>query len=699
MHAGRTTSAFSIWARWREGEENRPKRRHAHVVGPSSVILADGPSMHCAQCRHLNAPDHAVCVRCGAALGSRTGGAWGPSPRTGVLAPGEVVSGRYRIEALLGQGAMGTVYRVLELTTGRPSALKVLHATLLDNWKARERMSREIRALARVRHPNVVELYDLVAMGDALAIELELVTGGTLASRIARGPLPVEEARRILGRVLSGLQAIHGAGLIHRDLKPGNILMTAEGMPKIADLGIARDPTVPGLTAPGTALGTAEYMSPEQVRGVEVGPESDLYACGIMLYELLTGSVPFDSRVERDVLAAQLGRLPDLDRLPAYVSDTLRRVIALALEKAPERRWRTAQAMGEALEDEAPRRVPVEALGAMGSVGSGQNRAPARIGEYTVHRLVGEGGMGRVYEAEERLSGRKVALKVLRSEIGRSEATRQLFLGEMAILAQLDHPNVVRSLASLEVQGDLVMVLEYLQGQTLREVLQLRGRLAWPEAAAITRQITSALERAHSTSPPIVHRDLKPENVMLLEGGVVKVMDFGIAKVLDSVNRTATLSVGTLAYMSPEQIDARALDARSDLYSVGLLLYEMLVGTPPFRAQSQRELLNLQCAAAPPPFPQELRRELPSALEWLTFQLLAKSPAERPPTARAVLEVLEPLVGASPEARPAAAQVARIPAGRGGSTPLEIPWVVAVIILFLLSGLAGAVAFLVRLVI
>jgi serine/threonine-protein kinase len=619
-----------------------------------------------------------------------------------------VVSGRYRIEALLGQGAMGTVYRVLELTTGRPSALKLLNTALLDNWKARERMSREIRALARVRHPNVVELRDLVAIGDRLAIELELVTGGTLASRIERGPLPVEESRRILGRVLSGLEAIHGAGLIHRDLKPGNILMTAEGIPKIADLGIASDPTLKGLTTPGTALGTAEYMSPEQVRGVEVGPESDLYACGIILYEMLTGSVPFDARVERDVLAAHLGRAPDLDRLPAYVSDALRTVIAVALEKAPERRWRTAAAMREALGNEAGRVVPGpagEALRAFPGQGGeaiqpstfGQKGLPARIGEYAVRRLVGEGGMGRVYEAEERLSGRRVALKVLRPEIGRSEATRQLFLREMAILAQLDHPNVVRSLASLEVEGDLVMVLEYLPGQTLRQVLERRGRLGCSEAVAITRQISSALDRAHSMTPPIVHRDLKPENVMLLEGGVVKVMDFGIAKVLDSVNRTATLSVGTLAYMSPEQIDARPIDARSDLYSMGLLLYEMLVGTPPFHSESQRELLNLQCAAVPPHFGPELRRELPSALEWLTFQLLAKSPAERPPTARAVLEMIEPLVGPSPG--PGAARVARARAPGSVSTPVEVPWLVAVIIVFALSGLAGAVAFLVRLVI
>jgi serine/threonine-protein kinase len=264
-----------------------------------------------------------------------------------------------------------------------------------------------------------------------------------------------------------------------------------------------------------------------------------------------------------------------------------------------------------------------------------------RIGEYLVRRLVGEGGMGKVYEAEERLSKRRVALQVLRPELARSEEGRRLFLNEMTILASLDHPNIVRALSCSEVDGELVMALEFLSGHTLREVLTHRGRLPWTEVVAIAAQITAALGAAHRQQPPIVHRDLKPENVIVLPDGQLKVMDFGIAKVMQALSKTTTHSVGTLQYMSPEQIDAAGVDARSDLYSLGLCMYEMLSGKPPFESASPRELLNLQCTQPPPPLPEEARVGLPRGIERLVFQLLEKHPDARPPDAAAVLLVLD----------------------------------------------------------
>ena len=260
-----------------------------------------------------------------------------------------------------------------------------------------------------------------------------------------------------------------------------------------------------------------------------------------------------------------------------------------------------------------------------------------RIGEYLVSRLVGEGGMGQVFEAEERLSKRRVALKVLRPELVREEDGRRMFMGEMQILASLEHPNVVRSLASLEHEGQLVLVLEYLEGRTLRAMLA-EGSLPWTTAVDVAFQIASALEAAHGQSTPIIHRDLKPENVMVLADGTVKVMDFGIAKVLEHAQGRSTQSLGTLQYMSPEQIDARPVDARTDLYALGLLLYEMLAGEPPFKSASPRELLNLQCTADPPAFSEAV--EAPGGICDLAFELLAKDPASRPDSASDVLATL-----------------------------------------------------------
>ncbi|MBX3127009.1 MAG: protein kinase [Polyangiaceae bacterium] len=279
-----------------------------------------------------------------------------------------------------------------------------------------------------------------------------------------------------------------------------------------------------------------------------------------------------------------------------------------------------------------------------------------RIGEYLVRRLVGEGGMGKVYEAEERLSKRRVALKVLRPELARSEEGRRLFLNEMTILAHLDHPNIVRCLACTESDDQLVMALELLEGRTLREVLTEHGALAWEDAVGIAVQITGALAAAHRQQPPIVHRDLKPENVMVLADGTVKVMDFGIAKVMQALSKTTTHSVGTLQYMSPEQIDATGVDGRSDLYALGLVLYEMLTGKAPFESASPRELLNLQCTAPAPPLPDSVRGSLPRGVDRLLFELLEKKPDDRPQTAADVLHDLEPFAPA----------VARSPRAAGG---------------------------------
>jgi serine/threonine-protein kinase len=271
-----------------------------------------------------------------------------------------------------------------------------------------------------------------------------------------------------------------------------------------------------------------------------------------------------------------------------------------------------------------------------------------QIGDYLVRRLIGEGGMGKVYEAEERLSKRRVALKVLHQELARSEQGRRLFLNEMQILAHLEHPNIVRSLASTEANGELVMVLEYLDGRTLRALLNAEGRLEWTQAIRIVADIAAALSAAHGQEPPIIHRDLKPENIMVLEGGSVKVMDFGIAKVIEALNQTNTQSVGTLQYMSPEQIDAHTIDHRSDLYCLGLIFYELLAGRPPFQSASPRQLLNLQCTAEPPALPDEVRGGLPRGVESLLFQLLEKAPEDRPYLAEDVIERLEPFQVAAP---------------------------------------------------
>ena len=338
-----------------------------------------------------------------------------------------------------------------------------------------------------------------------------------------------------------------------------------------------------------------------------------------------------------------------------------------------------------------------------------------RIGEYLVRRLVGEGGMGKVFEAEERLSKRRVALKVLRPELARSEEGRRLFLNEMTILAHLDHPNVVRCLACTEVEGDLVMALEFLEGKTLREVLAERGRLPWAEAVGLVEQIAAGLQAAHGQEPAIIHRDLKPENVIVLPDGKLKVTDFGIAKVLEALSRTTTHSVGTLQYMSPEQIDAADVDARADLYALGLMFYELLCGRPPFESASPRELLNMHCTVEPPALPDDVRAGLPKGIERLVFSLLRKRADERPSSAAEVIASLEPFSVADGAVRTEVPRAITEKAPATARRPVEtqksadtialierasaarqIPTPLAVVFIVVLSVLAGGVTYGVR---
>jgi hypothetical protein len=266
---------------------------------------------------------------------------------------------------------------------------------------------------------------------------------------------------------------------------------------------------------------------------------------------------------------------------------------------------------------------------------------PRKFGDYLLHRQLGAGGMAFVYEGEELLSRRPVAVKVLRTELAGDEPSRRRFLNEMAILANFDHPHIVRCLACREIEGRLALVLERLDGWTLREMLGQRVALPWQEALRYASQIARALDAAHSRTPAIVHRDLKPENVMILPDGRVKVMDFGIAKVLQSFSQATSQSFGTPQYMSPEQIDARTVDTRTDLFALGLLLWEMLAGAPPFVADSPRSLMEKICTAPTPRLPERAREGLPFEVETLIERLLAKDPSGRPGSAAEVVEWLE----------------------------------------------------------
>jgi eukaryotic-like serine/threonine-protein kinase len=264
--------------------------------------------------------------------------------RDGVI--GTLVSGRFRLEEQIGSGGMSTVYRAFDQTLERLVAIKLMHADLSRDPAQLERFRRESRAAARLSHPNLVTVIDAGEDDGHPYIVFEYVDGETLKSRIRRdGPLPPAEAVAYAIEIGRALAAAHGERIVHRDVKPQNVLLDPEGRAKVTDFGIARSLEAEGLTATGRVLGTTDYVSPEQALGEPVTEQSDVYSLGVVLFEMLTGSVPFkaDSQVAVAMKHVQQP-MPDVQQLRPEVSAALAQIVDRATAKELENRYAT---MGE----------------------------------------------------------------------------------------------------------------------------------------------------------------------------------------------------------------------------------------------------------------------------------------------------------------------------------------------------------------
>ena len=286
----------------------------------------------------------------------------------------------YRVTSSLGKGGMGEVWRAQDTKLGRDVALKMLPESFARDPERLERFEREARVLASLSHPSIAGIHGLEDVEGKRFLVMEVAEGETLADRIAKGPLPVEEAVRIARQIAEALEVAHEKGIVHRDLKPGNVMVTGEGQVKVLDFGLAKalgahplsgssgenftqSPTLaPGMTQAGMLLGTAGYMSPEQARGKAVDRRADIWAFGCVLFEMLGGRRAFDGETVTDVLGAIVHKEPEIGTLPADVPGRIRRLIGRCLQKEPSRRLQSIGdarvALQEWLEHPAEERAP-----------------------------------------------------------------------------------------------------------------------------------------------------------------------------------------------------------------------------------------------------------------------------------------------------------------------------------------------------
>lgn len=613
--------------------------------------------------------------------------------------------GKYLLTDKLGSGGMGVLYEAQDPFLKRTVAIKLLAESVAAQPEALNRFLHEARAAARLNHPNIVAVHEVDQQSGTYYMVMELLRGGSAQEFLdAQGPFDWPEATRVLTEVCRGVEAAHAAGLIHRDIRPAHIMRDSGGAVKLTDFGLAKvcGPTPLGPPShAGSIVGMPEFISPEQCRADPLDERTDIYALGATYFALLTGRPPYGGNPMQVMFAHCSAEVPDPRSVNPQLPRDCTAIISKAMAKAPAARYPSATALLAALDvvlatappaalsagrwtgalaDEPALATPPpdpdasdEALALLGP--PQQADELGRLGPYRVLRVLGEGGMGVVFQAEDPALERPVALKVMKPDRGSADVSRQRFLQEAKAAASLQHEHVVTIYQVGEDRDVPYLAMQFLRGEPLDKRLRRAGQLPVAEVLRIGREIAAGLAAAHNRS--LIHRDIKPANIWLEDTGDsrpprVKILDFGLARSArqDAQNLTRTgMVMGTPGYMAPEQARGGGqLDFRCDLFSLGCVLYHMTTGQEPFRREDTMATLMALALEEPPPV-RRFNPAAPSGLVRIITALLMKRPVDRPNSASAVIELLEEVEREVAVAPPALA----LAGGAGSSGTAEEP--------------------------
>ena len=523
--------------------------------------------------------------------------------------------GRYELLERLGKGGMGIVYRARDTKLDRPVAVKLLLGDLERDRETRKRFLREARAAGELNHRNIIQIYDFGEDGGRAFIVMELLEGVSLNELLERQPdLSIDRKLQIMIEVCDGLAFSHSRSIVHRDLKPANLFVTTDRQVKVLDFGLARIVSS-NLTRSGIVFGTPDYMSPEQVCGKVVDERSDIFSLGAVFYQMLSGRKPFAAKTLPEVMRKVLTKEP-APLTHAEAPSSLARFITRSLQKDPLKRYQTVDELVADLRGIEPDE-PADTAARGG--------APRQIDRYQIRERVGRGGMGVVYRARDPVLNRDVAIKSMLVDFGVDRGARARFQQEARAAARLQHPNIVTIYEFGEKDDSPYLVMEFLGGDDLEGLMTRDPPLSLERRLDIVAQVCDGLAFAHEQG--VVHGDIKPGNVRVLEDGSVKLLDFGIATVRKTDAPSGTFA-GSAAYASPEQLSMERVDGRSDLFSVGVLAYELLTGRQPFTGDSP-PAVAYQILNRAPPWLRSIAPQLPEALATIITRALQKQPAQR----------------------------------------------------------------------
>ena len=600
---------------------------------------------------------------------------------------------------------MGVTYRAFDTNLRCDVALKVINTTYLNSEMAGRRFEREARAAAQLNHANVARVFHLGQEGGNFFYAMEYINGETLEALIKRkGVLPPLTALKITLQVARALGAAAKLDLVHRDIKPANLMLLREDddemdgsdndlFVKVIDFGLARAfhkegaADASGQITMAGFVGTPDYASPEQREEKDLDVRSDFYSLGVTLWYMLMGRPPFTGSMGQ-VMSQHLTRRPPFEQLPKMPPPVLK-LIERMLEKDPALRQQTPTDLRKEIDqaitslDSSARAsvtasISAEATADLARTIATSPEAPetreARqkleellFGNFQVltdergnPQLLGKGTFGRTYKARHRYVETIVALKVVNERFATDPVVRQRFLVEGRAVAKLSHPNIARLYDFGEKDGLLYYAMDYCDGGDLAGYVTKNGALTGDRLMQVAREMASALQSAHSAN----HRDIKPSNIMLLAGTAggfaTKLIDFGLVHAVAPTAETAqtidesaqgqakSRFVGTPLFASPEQLREEQLDARSDLFSLGMTLWHLAIGGSPeggSLAQIATSRLNAES------YGPRITTNLPPELQACLPRLLEKDRSRRMATADELVRALAPATGADAASR------------------------------------------------
>lgn len=532
--------------------------------------------------------------------------------------------GRYEIIGNIGRGGFAIVYLAQDPLLDRKVAIKLLQRPAEQPTGSSktlyERFQNEARTMVQLEQEGIVQVYDFGEHNDQPYLVMRYMPGGTLADRLASGPLDIEEANELLQRLCEALDIVHEYGFMHRDLKPQNILFDEKGRACLADFGIAR---LADNTQTTAVVGTLKYMAPEQFKDDALGTYTDIYQLGVILYELLTGVPPYEATSTAGLIRKLLDEpVPSASRYNPEIPFKCDAVIAKAMAKAPEDRYASAIELWQAFDTAV--QFHQTAI---------QDDGVQRIGRYEIQEMIGRGGMAVVYRAHDPQFNRDVAIKVLSQHAMEAFDFRERFAQEAQLLANLEHRAIVPVYDFGEHEDEPFLVMRLMTGGTLYDRL-LNWQMDTVEINQIVQRICSALTKIHEND--LIHRDIKPANILFDSDGAAYLSDFGIVRMVEG--RHSSMQFATPKYTSPEQINDELLDARTDIYQMGIVIYEMLAGHSPFEASSTSALIYKHLSE---PVPTINDTELSPEYDAIIARAMAKDPNDRYEFAMALAQAFE----------------------------------------------------------